>query len=936
MSWFEDRWNDQWCIDISDELERIIQESWARTSLVPPYYIYLKIAYHLSEDARAGLTEFSVPKVFQNQLLDFQSAAVRIAARHINKIGGVIIGDVVGLGKTLMATALAKIFEEDYGFETLVICPKNLVVMWESYLENYRLIGRVMSLGMVQKTLPSIKRYRLVVIDESHNLRNREGKRFKSIQEYISKNDSKCILLSATPYNKSYRDLSSQLRLFISDEQDLGIRPEKFLRQIGEAEFSRRHQAPIRSLLAFDKSEYADDWRELMRLFLVRRTRQFIKNNYAIKDNETKQFYLMFSDGTKSIFPDRVPKTVRFEVNEQYSKMFADDVVYAINNLKLPRYGLKNYFDANNYDRLNRAEKKIVDDLSRAGKRLMGFCRTNLFKRLESSGYAFQLSVKRHIERNCIYLYAINNGTNFPIGTTDFGQFSSVLADRDIESVYENPSPNDNEEDQENHDQVVQLKSFEDFFEMARKVYELYTKKYYKRFRWISSSYFNSDLLADLQSDTDCLLRLIDEFDEWDSKNDEKLNELRRLINEIHPDEKILVFSQFADTSNYLAKELSISSGSILKAVTGSSTSPTDLAHKFSPQSNGLNLRLDDQLRVLISTDILSEGQNLQDCSIVVNYDLPWAIIRLIQRVGRVDRIGQKSSKILCYSFLPSDGVERIIKLRTRVSQRLRENAEVVGTDESFFEDETQQATLIDLYSEKEGVFDGEEDSEVDLSSYAYQIWKNATANNKGLASAVKKLPHVVHSTKSLAQFSSDLVEGVLVHLRTASGVDTLAWVDSNGNSITENQYEILQTAECSFDAQALPRSDYHHSVVQTVAKKICHQSTKRLGGQLGRPSGARFKVYQRLKEYAKQVQGTPFATNPLALAIEDLYNYPLSNRATEVLNRQLRTEISDQELVQVILSLRDEDRLCIVRPTVEPYDTQILCSLGLVKTDSV
>ncbi|MCG8622706.1 MAG: SNF2-related protein, partial [Proteobacteria bacterium] len=318
-SWFEDRWNDQWCIDISAELAHIIEESWARPTLIPPFHIYLKIAYHLSEDARTGLTEFRVPQVFHNQLLDFQSAAVQIAARHVNKIGGVIIGDVVGLGKTLMATALAKIFEEDYGFETLVVCPKNLVSMWEEYIEKYRLIGRVLSLGLVEKSLPSLKRYRLIVIDESHNLRNREGKRFKSIQEYITKNDSKCILLSATPYNKTYQDLSSQLRLFISDEQDLGIRPEKLLQEIGEAEFSSRHQAPIRSLLAFDKSEFTDDWRELMRLFLVRRTRQFIKNNYADIDGETGQYYLKFNDGSKSNCPERVPKTVKFESNEQYS-----------------------------------------------------------------------------------------------------------------------------------------------------------------------------------------------------------------------------------------------------------------------------------------------------------------------------------------------------------------------------------------------------------------------------------------------------------------------------------------------------------------------------------------------------------------------------------------------------------------------------------------
>ena len=271
--WFEDRWNDRWCVDISKELVEVIEESWAREDLIPPYHIYVKIAYHLSQEARAGLTEFRIPKDFGNKLLDFQTAAVKIAAHHLNRRNGVIIGDVVGLGKTLMATALARVFEDDHGLETLIICPKNIVPMWEDYRGQYRMRARVLSISRAITELPDMRRYRLVLIDESHNLRNREGKRYRAIQEYIRENDSKCILLSATPYNKTYMDLSSQLRLFVPEDGDLGIRPERLLREIGETEFIRRHQAPVRSLAAFDRSEYADDWRELMRLYLVRRTR---------------------------------------------------------------------------------------------------------------------------------------------------------------------------------------------------------------------------------------------------------------------------------------------------------------------------------------------------------------------------------------------------------------------------------------------------------------------------------------------------------------------------------------------------------------------------------------------------------------------------------------------------------------------------------------
>ena len=145
---------------------------------------------------------------------------------------------------------------------------------------------------------------------------------------------------------------------------------------------------------------------------------------------------------------------------------------------------------------------------------------------------------------------------------------------------------------------------------------------------------------------------------------------------------------------------------------------------------------------------MLSEGQNLQDSAIIVNYDLPWAIIRLIQRAGRVDRIGQKADEILCYSFLPADGVERIIRLRARVRQRLQENAEVVGSDESFFEDDRNDDVIRDLFTERAGILDGDADTEVDLGSFAYQIWKNAIDRDPTLQKTIPDLPDVVFSTR--------------------------------------------------------------------------------------------------------------------------------------------------------------------------------------------
>jgi hypothetical protein len=346
--WFEDRWGDRWCLDISADLVKVIEESWAREDLIPPYHIYIKMAYHLSREAREGISEFQLPAELRNKLFGFQEAAVKIAAHHINKRGGVLIGDVVGLGKTLMATAVARIFEDEHDLETLIICPPNLLPMWNDYRERYHLRGKVLSLSRVIRELPEMRRYRLVVIDESHNLRNREGRRYSAIRDYIKKNESKCVLLSATPYNKTYLDLSNQLRLFLEDDAILPIRPERLLRELGPSEFERKHQCKPETLNGFEKSEHADDWRELMRLYLVRRTRSFIMDNYAKTDPANGRRFLPLQDGGPYYFPTRIPKTAKFTVNEksasdQYARLYSPDVVGTINSLHLPRYGLGNY-----------------------------------------------------------------------------------------------------------------------------------------------------------------------------------------------------------------------------------------------------------------------------------------------------------------------------------------------------------------------------------------------------------------------------------------------------------------------------------------------------------------------------------------------------------------------------------------------------------------
>ena len=932
--WFEDRWDDQWCLDISKDLVTVIESSWARVEPIAPYHIYLKIAYHLSQEARAGLNEFAIPKDFGNKLFDFQKAAVKIAAHHLNKRGGVLIGDVVGLGKTLMATAVARIMEDDHDLETLIICPKNIVSMWEDYRDQYRLRARILPVSVVIKELPECKRYRIVLIDESHNLRNRDGKRFLAIKEYIEKNDSKCILLSATPYNKTYLDLSNQLRLFVKEDRDLGIRPEKLIKEMGETEFMRKHQCPVRSLAAFEKSEHADDWRDLMRLYLVRRTRSFIQDNYAETDPANGRKFLRFEDGRKTYFPTRDPRTVTFTLSggsDQYARLYSDGSVDTINNLLLPRYGMGNYIAASPHKAPTVNEANIIQNLSRAGHRLKGFCRTNLFKRLESSGHSFLLSIERHILRNYVFLHAIQNNLPLPIGTQDVGLLDSRIFDEDPDNEVDTSDLFDEGEAIQDAEVIKgALTTEEDYKRRAAEIYNDYVQKYQKRYKWLRADLFVPSLTKDLLTDARALLRLRDSAGEWRPDDDAKLARLVKLLSKDHQREKVLIFTQFADTVRYLERELRARGVAGLCGVTGGSNDPAALAWRFSPESNNKRGRIkpEDEIRVLVATDVLSEGQNLQDSAIVVNFDLPWAIIRLIQRVGRVDRIGQNSGNILCYSFLPADGVERIIRLRSRIRQRLNENAEVVGTDEAFFEDDNNERAILDLYNEKAGILDGEADSDVDLASYAYQIWKNAIDKDPGLEKTIELLPMVTYATKPHTP-TDKAPAGVMVYMKTPEGNDALAWMNEGGESVTESQFTILRAAECKPETPALERRGDHHDLVKKAVDLIVEEE-KTTGGQLGRPSGARFRAYERLKAHAESVKGTLFESPELDRVIEDIYRYPLRQTAIDTLNRQLRSGITDQDLASLVVNLKEEGRLCLIHEDDFAKEPRIICSMGL------
>ena len=765
----------------------------------------------------------------------------------------------------------------------------------------------------------SARYYRLIIVDESHNLRNSNGIRYRNIRNLIEHQGSKVLLLTATPYNKDFSDLGSQLRLFIGEDQDLGIRPEEYIRSIGgEREFQRRHSdIHIHSIRAFEKSPYADDWNELMKLFLIRRTRTFIKENYAKTDESTGRKYLLFPDGKKSYFPDRVPRAVKFATvsGDQYSRLYSPEMISLMEELKLPRYGLIHFYDENKANGIQPHERQVIENLSRAGGRMMGFCRSTFFKRIDSSGFAFLLTLYRHILRNAVFIYAIDHKLPLPIGDENALPDDYVEDEDGTEGFFGNTNE---EERQDGDGQQIAIPTDLDYYMgKAKECYSIIENR--NACSWISSKYFKRTLKQQLRHDCELLLKMIALCGVWQPDADPKLNE--------HGADKVIVFTQFSDTAHYVYKQLKRRGMRQISCATGDSTNSTDIVEHFSPKSNDKDYSSEEQYRVLIATDVLSEGQNLQDAHVIVNFDLPWAIIRLIQRAGRVDRIGQTANEIYCYSFFPADGVEEIIRLRSRLNARINENAQIVGSDEIFFEGNEQN--LRDMFNEKSGSLDDEDDNDVDLSSQAYQIWKNATDADPKLKAVIPALSNVVYSTKAATDGQRG---GVITYAKTYNDFDVLTWLDAEGNIVSQSQKRILNTLACEADTPAVEPLPNHHELVSKAVESIGNETTT-VGGILGNRFSTRYRIITLLESYYNNPPTLFFSQenkDKLKLAIDDIYNYPLLEGAKFTLGRMLRTNTSD-EIVEYVLEMRKNMTLCRIDEERDNHkDPVIICSMGL------
>lgn len=882
--WFQDRWDDRYCIDISDDVIALIEESWAADVPPTPYEIYLKVCYHLSQDVREGQLEYSLPPGLRDQLLEYQVSAVQTLARRVVHRGGTMLGDVVGLGKTLTAVSTALVLREQYGYSTLVVCPKNLVRMWKEHLDAYDVPGEIVSYPTAHRDLPDLRRYQLVVLDESHNLRSDKRRDYKAIQDYIEHNDSKVLLLTATPYNVRFTDVANQLSLYIGEDDDLGLEPREALKR--NPSIRDRVDGRTNTMVAFRKSEEAEDWKNLMSEHLVRRTRSFIKSNYGKTDPDNGREYLEFPNSDRFYFPTRTPKPIdhSFGSKDPAALISSDSALDKINALKLPRYSLIDYVDPK--AELTPAEEELKKDWERAKGRLIGITRTHFYKRLSSCGRAYDISLKRHLARNEMWIHAFDNNLVVPTGTV-------------IDEMFSDGEP-DPEASDENYDAL-----------RARNPDSV---------TWVRNDLFVEDMIDDLRHDSDVIRSLIALYGAWDPDKDSKLDALVKLLTELHKDEKVLIFSEYKDTADYVTASLKAAGVPGVALVSGETEDPSNIVRRFAPISNRKPheepkpIPKDEEVRILVATDVLSEGQNLQDAHIVVNYDLPWAIIRLIQRAGRVDRVGQEAEEILLYTFF-HESVENVISLRQRIRHRLASNAKAFGSDEVFFGSPDETSELHDLYAGK--LAEGEVEGEVDASSLAYEVWAKAEEETPDLAKRVQHMPDLVYSTR-LALQSGD-ADGVACYVRSENGVDGFGLAEPGQDLQLLTAHQALSVFHAEIETPTAPRRDDHFDLTATLVRgPLAQTSTVE-----GRLRGVRLRVWNRL---SGKLTTSPEVTE----ALEALYARPLQTSAERRLRSALKTRPNDEHLGDLLVLLHHDGNL-VVPDSAGADPLRIVCTIGVV-----
>ena len=685
MQLFETIWNDR--SKMENVTEVVIENINSAYNENSPEFIYFMTLYHvfseflddISEDVLPNeATGFKESKVW-HLLYDFQRDAVLAIINKLEKYNGCILADSVGLGKTFTALAVIKYYE-NRNKSVLVLCPKKLAENWNTYKGNYvnnpiaadRLRYDVLfhtDLSRTSGTSNGIEldrlnweNYDLVVIDESHNFRNGAGthantteNRYVKLMEKVIRAGvkTKVLMLSATPVNNRFVDLRNQLA--IAYEGDSKQIDSKLGTKKSIDDIFRQAQKAYNAWCKLDPEDRTTD--------ALLRTLDF--DFFEVLDSVTiarsrKHISKYYSNAEIGKFPERLkPISLRPSLTSLKSAINYNQIYEELMKLSLCIYTPSNYIFPSKIDKYMDLTHNKGINLTQRGReqgirRLMSI---NLLKRLESSVFSFNLTLSRIRELITKTIDAINRFEKYGVSDLD---------------MYEE---SDNEFDMDD--------SNTDFFSVGKKVKIDLADMDYRTWR------------DELQEDADILELLNLMIADITPKYDTKLQTLFELISKKieHPingnNKKILVFSAFSDTAEYLYENVSmfvknnygLDTALITGTVDGKTTvkglkaTLNNVLTCFSPISKSKAILMPNStanIDILIATDCISEGQNLQDCDYLVNYDIHWNPVRIIQRFGRIDRIGSKNNYIQLVNFWPDMDLDEYINLKNRVETRMK------------------------------------------------------------------------------------------------------------------------------------------------------------------------------------------------------------------------------------------------------------------------
>ncbi len=765
--WFQTHWKQS--RDFKNDLIELLDASKFGEKEYTPYQVYLKALFEYFKDDLESDMPTSTRSVIE--LSEFQEDAVKKARKILARYDGVLIGDSVGLGKTWIGKKLL----EDYAYhlrqKALVICPASLRQMWNDELLSATISANVISqeeLGQADFDTQENADADVVLIDESHNFRNSNTQRYENLERILSGNgrrgkDSgrkKLIMLTATPINNNIFDLYNQINLFTGGDLSyfagagIGDLRRFFLR-------ARQNTADHRMGTALFN---------LLEEVVIRRTRAFIRKTYPEATIQGKAIK----------WPERKLKTVRYDLESLYAGIY-EQIVNAIDNLRLAPYQLETY-----------KKVGVERDTFEQGREvaLAGIFRSRYLKRFESSVEAFRISVKRALEFTTTFKSYLSDDRL--LNSTSFRHAMRFL-NRENEEDDSTPSSIANElDDNEEARQILESLPILD-----------------------PEQYDLGRLHESLQYDIDALTKIWHLIRDIKPDQDAKLTTLKTLLSQELKGEKVIVFSYYRDTARYIYRELigehnekfrKKAGNPLIRRMDGGN-SPKDrrrLIEAFAPRSNSKEelINSENEIDILISTDVLSEGQNLQDCGILLNYDLHWNPTRMVQRAGRIDRIGSEFQTLWVYNMFPEEGLERLLRLVESLSRKIEDIDSAGFLDASVLGETVHPRnfnTLNRIMDEDDSVIE-EQEQFAELASNEFLLQQLRNALESGAQKMLEELPDGIHS--GLAQKGE---RGVFFYF-TAPATNGEGrrhfwrYYDLNRNEIKDNRLLITNLIACSQD----------------------------------------------------------------------------------------------------------------------------------------